>query len=105
MCVCVGVGVGVGVCVCTCSWKFVLTVFCSSLCDGSCAQFGYSTLKSTLLLPCQLNMVYMGEAQWRCVYHHTTLKDLTFKVAGGGGPGGIPTLRLAPWIVGQLDVQ
>ena len=53
-----------------------------------CSIWRYSTLKSILLLYCQLNMVYMGEAQRRCVYHHTTLKDLAFKVAGGGGRGG-----------------
>ena len=43
LCVCV--------CVCTCLQKFVLTVFCSLLCDGLCAPiWRNSTWKSTLLL-------------------------------------------------------
>ena len=59
VCVCVGGGgyivyifmIFVCVCVCVCSRKFVLTVFCSSLCDGLCAPiWRNSTQKSILLL-------------------------------------------------------
>ena len=55
MCVCVCVRVfcvcGLCVCVCVCLRKFVLTVFCSSLCDGLCTPiWRNSTQKSILLL-------------------------------------------------------